>query len=555
MAIGILGNALSGLTAFQRSLETTSNNISNANTEGYSRQRVELATRPEQFTGNGYMGNGVEVANITRSYDQFISNQVRSSTATFHDIDSFYTLSSQIDNITADETTGLAPAMKSFFDAIDSVANDPSSVAARQVMLTEAESLTQQFNTMSARFSDLRKRVNDNVTSSVQELNGFAKTLAELNVKIVSDIGRSSGKQLPNELMDQRDLLLTKIAEKADVTYISQADGSYNVFIGKGQPLVLGSAASTLSVVGDSNDVNQKLIMLNGQDISKQLSGGELSGNLRFRDQVLDPAQQQLGLLATGLATEFNNIHKAGYDINGTTNVAFFDLNSPTPQVKATVSDSSLVVSSAFVAPTSASGLGASYRLDVTATVPAATFSLTNLSDNTTTAGLSAATLATTAATNGFSISFSGGSLTIGDSFQISPNFNAAAKIKLNSAITNPRQIAAASATGLPGDNSNALKLANLETQAKMFGGKASFTQVYGQMISDVGSQTHAASVGRTAQETLLKQATSAKESVSGVNLDEEAANLINFQNSYQAAAKAVSVANSLFDTLIGAFR
>ncbi|MGZ0078337.1 flagellar hook-associated protein FlgK [Methylomonas sp. YC3] len=555
MAIGILGNALSGLTAFQRSLETTSNNISNANTEGYSRQRVELATRPEQFTGNGYMGNGVEVANITRSYDQFISNQVRSSTATFHDIDSFYTLSSQIDNITADETTGLAPAMKSFFDAIDSVANDPSSVAARQVMLTEAESLTQQFNTMSTRFGDLRKRVNDNITSSVQELNGFAKTLAELNVKIVSDIGRSSGKQMPNELMDQRDLLLTKIAEKADVSYVAQADGSYNVFIGKGQPLVLGSAASTLSVVGDSNDVNQKLIMLNGQDISKQLSGGEISGNLRFRDQVLDPAQQQLGLLATGLATEFNNIHKAGYDINGNTNVAFFDLNSPTPQVKATVSDSTLVVSSAFVAPTSASGLGAAYRLDVTATVPAATFSLTNLSDNTTTTGLSAATLATTAATNGFSISFSGGSLTSGDSFQISPNFNAAAKIKVNAAITNPRQIAAASATGLPGDNSNALKLANLETQAKMFGGKASFTQVYGQMISDVGSQTHAASVGRTAQETLLKQATSAKENVSGVNLDEEAANLINFQNSYQAAAKAVSVANSLFDTLIGAFR
>ncbi|NOV32638.1 flagellar hook-associated protein FlgK [Methylomonas sp. ZR1] len=555
MAIGILGNALSGLTAFQRSLETTSNNISNANTEGYSRQRVELATRPEQFTGNGYMGNGVEVANITRSYDQFISNQVRSSTATFHDIDSFYTLSSQIDNITADETTGLAPAMKSFFDAVDSVANDPSSVAARQVMLTEAESLTQQFNTMSARFGDLRKRVNDNITSSVQELNGFAKTLAELNVKIVSDIGRSSGKQMPNELMDQRDLLLTKIAEKADVSYVAQADGSYNVFIGKGQPLVLGSAASTLSVVGDSNDVNQKLIMLNGQDISKQLSGGEISGNLRFRDQVLDPAQQQLGLLATGLATEFNNIHKAGYDINGNTNVAFFDLNSPTPQVKATVSDSTLVVSSAFVAPTSASGLGAAYRLDVTATVPAATFSLTNLSDNTTTTGLSAATLATTAATNGFSISFSGGSLTSGDSFQISPNFNAAAKIKVNAAITNPRQIAAASATGLPGDNSNALKLANLETQAKMFGGKASFTQVYGQMISDVGSQTHAASVGRTAQETLLKQATSAKENVSGVNLDEEAANLINFQNSYQAAAKAVSVANSLFDTLIGAFR
>lgn len=555
MAIGILGNALSGLTAFQRSLETTSNNISNANTEGYSRQRVELGTRPEQFSGSGYMGNGVEVANITRSYDQFISNQVRSSTATFHDVDSFYTLSAQIDNITADDATGLAPALKSFFDAIDGVSNNPSSISARQVMLTEAESLTQQFNTMSTRFSDLRKRVNDTVASTVDELNGFAKTLAELNVKIVSDIGRSSGKQMPNELMDQRDLLLTKIAEKADVSYVAQSDGSYNVFIGKGQPLVLGSSASTLTVTGDKNDVTHTQILLNGQDISNQLTGGELSGNLRFRDQVLDPAQQQLGLLATGLATGFNTIHRAGFDINGNTNVDFFSLNSPTPQVLATVSDSNLLVSSAFVAPTATSGLGASYRLDVTATVPATTFTLTNLSDNTTSTGLSAATLATTAASNGFSINFSGGSLTTGDSFQISPNFNAAARISVNAAITNPRQIAAASATGLSGDNSNALRLAALETQSTMFGGRASFTQVYGQMVSDVGSQTHSASVNRTAQETLLKQATSAKENVSGVNLDEEAANLINFQSSYQAAAKAVSVANSLFDTLIGAFR
>ncbi len=561
MAMGILGTALSGLTAFQRSLETTSNNISNANTEGYSRQRVELATRPEQFTGAGYIGNGVDVANITRSYDQFITNQLRSSTSTYNEVNSFYTLSSQIDNITADDTTGLAPAMKSFFDSVDGVANDPTSISARQVMLTQAGSLTQQFNTMSARFSDMRKQVNDNLTSSIDEVNGYAKSLADLNVKIVADIGRSSGKQMPNELLDQRDALLTKIAEKTDVSFVDQSDGSINVFIGKGQPLVLGSYASTLSVQGSSTDVDHKQIVLNGQDISNQLSGGEIYGNLRFRDQVLDPAQQQLGLLATGIATEFNDIHKSGFDLSGppaATGVDFFDLGSPAVQVQTTASNAGITAN--FVAPTSptlSSTLGASYRLDVISTAPDV-FTMTNLSDNTVTTPLGSTDLTdpppATAAVNGFNISFSG-TLAIGDSFQISPSFNAAASFKVNPAITNPRQIAAAGAAGLPGDNSVALKLAALESKSPMNNGKSSFTQVYGNLVADVGSQTHAASVSKSAQETLLKQATGAKENISGVNLDEEAANLIKFQNSYQAAAKAVSVANSLFDTLIGAFR
>ncbi|OQW78495.1 MAG: flagellar biosynthesis protein FlgK [Proteobacteria bacterium ST_bin11] len=561
MAIGILGNALSGLTAFQRSLETTSNNISNANTEGYSRQRVELATRPEQFTGAGYMGNGVEIANITRSYDQFIANQLRSSTSTFNEVNSFFSLSSQIDNIIADESTGLAPAMKSFFDAVDGVANDPASISARQVMLTQAGSLTQQFNTMSARFSDMRKRVNGNLASSVDEVNGFAKSLAELNVKIVADIGRSSGKQMPNELLDQRDALLTKIAEKTDVSFVNQADGSINVFIGKGQPLVLGSYASTLSLQGSSIDVDHKQIVLNGQDISSQLSGGEIYGNLRFRDEMLDPAQQQLGLLATGLAAEFNSTHRSGFDLSGppaSAGLDFFDLGSPSVQVQTTASNAGITAN--FVAPTppTLSGvLGSSYRLDVISTAPDM-FTLTNLSDNTVTTPLGATDLAdpppATAAINGFNISFSG-TLSIGDSFQISPSFNAAASLKVNSAITNPRQIAAGGIAGLPGDNSVALKLAALETKSPMQNGKSSFIQVYGDLVANVGSQTHAASVTKAAQESLLKQAAGAKENISGVNLDEEAANLIKFQNSYQAAAKAVSVANSLFDTLIGAFR
>ena len=556
MSVSILNTALSGLAAFQRSLETTSNNISNVNTEGYSRQRVELSTSLEQYTGHGYVGTGVNVANITRSYDQFITGQVRSSTSAFNDVDSFHTLSAQLDNITADESTGLAPAMKAFFNAINDVANDPTAIPARQVMLTQADSLAQQFNTLNARFSSLRDQVNSNIDTAVTDVNGYAKQIADLNAKIVADIGRGSGRHMPNELLDQRDLLLNKVAEKLDVSVIPQQDGSVSVFAGQGQMLVLGNQASSLSVRSASSDLSHREILLNGEDISNLLSGGEIYGNVRFRDQVLDPAQRQLGLLATGITTEFNNVHTAGTDLNNAGGLEFFDLGSPDLQVLSHTKDPNVTVAASFVKPSSALNLGASYRLDVTG---ADSFKLTNLTDNTVVSGLSSANLMApdpaTAATNGFNISFSGGTLNIGDSFQISPSFNAAATIKVNSAITSPRQIAAATTTNAPGDNRNALALAKLESQNLMLNGKNSFTQVYGQLVADVGSQTHAASVSRSAQDVLLKQATGARENLAGVNLDEEAANLIKFQNSYQAAAKAVTVANSLFETLIGAVR
>jgi flagellar hook-associated protein 1 FlgK len=554
MSIGILSSALSGLTAFQRSLETTSNNISNVNTEGYSRQRAELTSLPEQYTGSGYLGSGVRVDNIMRSYDQFISGQVRSSTSAFQEVDSYHQLASQIDNLTADESTGLSPAINEFFDAVSDVANDPTSIPSRQVLLDQADALTHHFNNMSERFSDLRQQVNSNLSNAVEELNGYAAAVAKLNLKIADDIGRASGKQLPNELMDQRDVLLNKIAEKADISVVSQADGTVSVFMGQGQPLVTGGYSTTLSLADSKTEPDRKEILLMNQDISKLLSGGEIYGNLRFRDEVLDPAQRQLGLLATGLATEFNSIHQAGFDLTGNTGVIFFDLGTPQVQVASKAQNSALVATATFVTPTVATDLAARYRLDVTATVPAPNYTLTNLSNNTSIPGLDNTTLAALAPNIGFSVSFTG-TLTTNDSFEFSPVFDAAKNFKLNPAITTPGQIAAASNLNLKGDNSNALKLAGMASTKFMLGGTQSLTVVYDQLVADVGSKTHTASVSRTAQDVLLNQATGARENIAGVNLDEEAANLIKFQNSYQAAARAVSVANSLFETLIGAVR
>jgi len=554
MTMDIMNSALSGLAASRRALETTSNNISNVNTEGYSRQRIELATRSEQYTGSGYIGSGVDAVNIVRSYDQFLTDQLRFSTSAFAAADTYQKLSSQVDNLLANEATGLSPVIKSFFNAVNNVANDPSSVPARQVMLAEADSMAKQFNNLGSRFNEMGKQVNSQLDTIVGDLNNFANALAKLNDKIVSDMGRSAGKQMPNELLDQRDWLLSNIAQKVDVSVVNQADGAVSVFIGQGQPLVLGGYASSLSVQSFNTDTTHKSILLNGQDISPQITSGELYGNLHFRDQVLDVAQQQLGSLAMGIAIEFNAIHQSGFDLNGNPGLALFDLGSPSIGVKSVAKDSNLTVTASFSAPPSAANI-ASYRLDVSATVPDVTYNLTNLFDGTSINDLNNITLANATAAAGFSISFPSGVLNAGDSFKIDPAIDAARTLRINNAITSPKQVAAADMAGFSGDNRNALKLAKLETQSIMQNGKATFTQLYGQLVADIGTTTHSAQLNRDAQHVLFQRAKGARESVSGVNLDEEAADLIKYQHSYQAAAHVVSIAKSLFDTLIQAVR
>ncbi len=548
---GILGTALSGLMAFQRSLETTSHNIANVNTEGYSRQRVELSTRPEQYIGPpGYVGQGVNIANISRSYDQFINNQLTSSTSAFAESNQFYTMTSQVDNVVADQATSLSPALKAFFNAVNEVANDPSSIPARQVMAGETGNLAGQFNTMSARFEDLRSQTNKQMQGMVDNINSYAEAFAALNVKIVA--GTTSAAGLPNDLLDQRDALITKIAEKVNVSAVNQQDGSISLFIGSGQSLVLGANAYKLALADATAGPEQKEIVLEGRPITRQIAGGELSGALRFRDEVLNPAQNQLGLLAAGLAVEFNAVHQAGFDLNAANGKAVFVFGSSALDVPVAVNPNlpGGGAVSAVYNPADTGGLRASdYRLDYDNI--SSSYTLTRLSDNQN---------ITLTGFPGSSVNVEGMTLSLtmpptgAASYLIRPTFSTAKTISAN--ISDPKEIAAATtAATLPGDNTNALKLAKLETDSLLLGGKATYSDVYGQLVSQAGTLTHAAKIRSSAQQVVLNQATQARENLAGVNLDEEAANLIKFQNSYQAAAQAIAVANSLFDTLIGAIR
>ncbi len=644
----IFGTATSGLQAYQRALSTASHNIANANTPGYSRQRVDLSTRPPHLSGTGYVGSGVQVDSVRRVYDQFLTDRVRTSTASVGDMQTFAQFSGRVADLLGDADAGLNASLETFFNAAQGVANDPASIPARQLMLSEAESLTTRFQYLDAQVGDLRKEVNDQLGTVTAEINGLSRAIADINKDIVVATGRAGG-QPPNDLLDRRDQLLEELSGLVSVTTLAQDDGSINVFVGKGQALVTGGTAATLNVAGNGFDATEKEIVysVGGSTvaITDALSGGKLGGLLRVRDEVLDPAQNGLGRVAVALGTEFNAQHAQGMDLDGALGGTFFSLGTPGW--------------SAHDGNTGSGTLAVSYDPDTIAQLTSkdyilrsdgSNWSLADTDGNAVALTIGDGSAANPYVADGLRIVVDGLTPAAGDRFQIRPSRDAGGDIGL--AVGNVRAIAAAApvrigeattVTGLPvntgdgtlrftgvdsgfsaaavdidvsynagtfsytgtidgvpttgsfaydpltdsgdsfsisgvnftvsgtpadgdaftlgtntngtGDNTNALALAGLQTALTVEDGTTNFQGAYAQMISDVGTRTRQAEIGHTAQQALQRQAVSDRASVSGVNLDEEAANLLRFQQAYQAMAQVVTVADSMFQTLLNAVR
>lgn len=549
----MLNVAVSGLLAYQKALATTSHNISNVGTEGYSRQRVTLSTRTPEPAGNGFLGKGVNVTSVDRVYDQFLVTQLNNRTSSYNQLDAFHTMAVQLDSALGDPAIGLTPALEKFFNAIHDVANDPTSIPARQVMLSQAESLNEQFAHLDRQFGDLRQSVNTQMSNIITEVNDLASAIGDLNEDIVTGIGATGG-QLPNDLLDQRDVLVNKLAEYVNVNTLANNDGSINVYIGTGQSLVLSNQANSLQVTNNTYDPTQKEISLvtpgSTVNITPQLNGGKLGGLLDVREQVIDAGQAALGRIAVALSNTFNTQHQLGDDLNGNAGGLFFnavDTTAPRslPSANNDPSSGNFTITINNVSELKASD----YRLSYDG--GSATFKLMRMSDNTVVdSGFNVGSLPRTIANEGITIDLTG-TVAGGDSFLLAPTRYAASQMGL--AISDPAEVAAAANGNAVGDNTNALALAGLQTQGTMDGGRASYLDAYGEMVADIGIQTHRAAVNGDAQKALLNQAMEAREAVSGVNLDEEAANLLKYQQAYQASAQVISVVNSLFQTLFNA--
>jgi flagellar hook-associated protein 1 FlgK len=541
MASNILSIGQSALAAAQVGLSTTGHNIANAATPGYNRQVVvQGAALPQNF-GFGFMGQGTEISTVKRIYNEYLGNQVQTAQASKSGLDSYYAQIRQIDNLLGDATTGLSPVMQDFFSSIQDVTSNPSGTPARQGVLSTAEALASRFQSLAGRLEEIEQGVNSQILSSVSSINTYAQQIAGLN-DAIGRAQRATG-QPANDLLDQRDQLILELNKEIKTTVVKQGDGNYNVFIGNGQPLVVGTTTYQLAnVVSPTNPERIEVAFrASSGDLvivgDAGVVGGKLGGLIEFRSQTLEPAQNALGRVAIGLADTFNAQHQLGFDLNGVAGGAFFNVAAPA------VGSNSANTGSAVIGASidNANALTISdYRLRY----DGANYTLTRLSDNTTT------TFATfPQIVDGVELNLTSGAPATGDSFLIRPTVNGASGFGV--AMTDPAGFAAAAQTGAVGDNRNALLLGALQTAKTLGNGTTSFQGAYSQFVSQIGNKTRELEVTSSAAGKLLTEATTALQNESGVNLDEEAANLLRYQQAYQAAGKVMQIASEMFDMLL----
>jgi len=618
---------VSGLLASQRALGTVGHNIANASTEGFSRQRVDLAARQPQAAGDVFFGRGTAIEGVERQVDAFLQDRLVVATSNLRAAESRLALTGQVNNLLGDAETGLSTAMQGFFDGVQSVADDPASVPARQVLLSEAGSLAAQFQATDARLREINAGVNGRLAQLVEDINGLSSEVASLNQEIVRALGRAQGGS-PNDLLDRRDKLLQDLAGLAEVRFVSQDDGAVNVMLGKGQVLVAGASAERLALRDNPLDAGRQEIAYaaaGNSIVSGDIGRGELGGVLAFRDEVLEPARSAVGRLAVGLAEAFNAQHREGMDLDGELGGDFFAQGDPA--VNAAPGNAGSI--DLALAPGGAADLAAStYELRHDGSA----FQLRRTSDGSeqTLSGAGPFTV------DGMTITVTSPPAA-GDRYLLAPTRDAARDLRL--AVTDSGDIAAAAPTrtaaaaanrgdarisageivdaGDPGllggasivfadppsgyridgtgplqpytsgapidvngtrvrvsgqpqagdtftveantggssDNRNALLLAGLQAQGVLEGGRASLAEANAELVTAVGASTRRSQSEASALGTVQAQAVAARDSVSGVNLDEEAANLMRFQQSYQAAAEVIRTAQTTFDALLGAVR
>ena len=548
---GVLGIGTSALLAYQRALSVTGHNIANVGTEGYSRQRVDLAMRNPEFAGVGWIGQGVDIDGVNRITDQFVQRQLLDNTAGAGRQQVFHQYAQRADNLLADPEAGLAPVLQQFFAAVQDVANDPTSTTARQVLLSQGEALADRFAFVQRRMDEQRQLVEGQIGAAVTDINGLAQGIAGLNQQIADALGSSN--QPPNDLLDRREALLEQLASKVSVQTLAQDDGTVNVLIGSGQSLVVGNQATRLVAQPMGGDLERTEIAVVSPNSSIRvtglLSGGELGALLDVRREILDPAQNMLGRTAVGLALSFNELHQQGVDLDGHPGGEFFRL--PQPEVLA--ARGTAATTPPTVTYTDAGALTTSdYRLNF----DGVEWQLTRSGSPVV---LAAGAPDGVLTADGLEIDL--GSITgavAGDSFELRPTRRAAAQLGV--AITDPRAFAAAlppddPQTSVAGDNRNALALAGLATDRVLANGTTSIAASYSELVANVGVKTRQAQLSADAQGRMLDASRAQRDSVSGVNLDEEAANLLRYQQAYQAAAQVIAVAGTMFDTLLGAVR
>ena len=688
MGVNLYGLGVQGLLVAKQSLDTVGHNIANVNTEGYSRQSTIQVTSGGQQFGTGFSGIGTQVDDVIRSYDEFSFADLQGNTSNLSYNQFFLDSVTRVDQVVSDSDTSITNVLAQYFSAVNTVADNPNSLEARNNLIEVSKNMTSTFNRLHDQLDLQYQSLNNEVDNIAQEMTALAKNLAEVNGEI-QKVWEDGSKNLPNDLLDQRDQLILEISEYTDVSTVQLDNGSINLFIGSGQPLVLGQTALQVEAIVSTTDNTKHELALTSNGTTQRLRGDLMGGKIQavydFRNDVLDKAFNQLGQTAIGIAHSMNEQQQLGLDLSMQVGTDFFnDVNSQSAMAQRVLmtndglGEATLGVQIediSLLPPDNFELTVVSYSAVVPETVQ---FQLTNLTNGSQTL-LPAQDLTVSrnidVAEYGFSINVdsvnAGDPLQAGKRFELRPTrlgaqlfetqmsdssliaaagnqilitdgaANTGTSESRITAITNPNDVNYPSPedvttnpvtaaqglrievteaplgtftyevldanTGVPieepvgtpltglaftapqqtishagfdieitledtvaldsytftldynetgvGSNENSLVMAGFQTDKTLNKGRSTFQDNYALMTSDIGTVTSSADVRVQSAEVLYEQASDRVTSVAGVNLDEEAANLLKYQTAYNAAAKIISVADELMETLLAAVR
>lgn len=544
----LINSAMSGLSAAQAALNTASNNISSYNVTGYTRQTTVISAAKSTLASGGYIGNGVYVSNVQREYDAFITNQLRTAENQSSGLTTRYEQMSKINNLLSSSSTTLSTTLQDFFSSLQTLVGNAEDPAARQTLIGKADGLVNQFKVTDTYLREQDKQVNTAISSTVEQINNYSTQIAKLNDQI-SRLTAQGGGASPNDLLDQRDQLVSDLNKLVGVEVSVQDGSSYNITMANGNTLVSGSTSRQLAAVQSSADPARTTIayvdnVAGKVEIPEKLvTTGTLGGLFAFRTNDLDQARNTLNQLAVGFSDAFNQQHKDGIDANGDVGGDFFSVGAPYSL------SNSKNTGSATLTPALVAGEGSKVQAtDYNVKYVGGAWQVTRTSDNTTVAANFDGT--------DNSLNFDGMKITVSgtandsDSFIVKPVANAIVNMQLLVKDESKIALGIDDADTGESDNRNGQKLLDLQN-SKTVGGNKTFNDAYAALVADVGNKTNTLKTSNTTQANVVSQLSDQQQSISGVNLDEEYGNLQRYQQYYLANAQVLQTASTIFDALL----
>ena len=522
---------------YKSALTTVSNNIANLNTEGYSRQSLDISANTMIPIGNTYLGTGSTLNQITRAYNGFVETNLRDTSSDLYNQQPVIDYGNRVIDIFGSPTSGLTSSLDRFYAASATLSTDPASVPQRNIFLTEAESLASSFQSLSGHLDDIDQESQLDINLQLSTLNNLTQQLVEVNAQLAR---KPSLDQQPPELLDQRDNLLRELSELVKIDVNERASGGVEVRLDSstGTVLVNQLTSAKFTASFSENDPGAAKIFANVHGSSSEtlsVTGGLLGGLINFRSQILAPAVTALDHLAVTVNAEINAIQTTGVDLNGERGTALFEIDPNTGGAAGfniILTDPSKVAAAGLLRITNGDANTGSASLDYLA-IPtgAATPAVTLTYDDVAGTFTDSSGGVYTPDVKGL---FSVGAITFelrgvpatGDTFEIGLNTNAA------------------------GDNRNMALMVQLQNKSVMPNGN-SISAGYAEIVNGAGNRVSLAVISQDAMQAIYDQAIQAKGMVSGVNLDQEASDLIRFQQAYQASAQIIKTASELFDAIL----